>query len=302
MPKTEQKEIRAFTSKIELRSIGEGDNQQEVIEGYALKFNTWSDTLGYNIPFREKIMPNAINECDMSDIRCLFNHDSNKPLGRNTVGEGIGSLSLSVDNIGLKFRCIPTDTSYSRDLKANVRAGVINQCSFAFTLGENDDADSIEFNAKDGIYERTINQFGSISDVSVVTYPAYPDTEAVVGQRCKDKIEELRRQQRDNMQNEKCVCDSCNHNDNCQSSGAKCCICSNCNMVGECSKPGTNGCQCCNCTLATNNCCQTGSESCLCSNCNNVDCKRGHSGNSMEMKSQNDNSEKRKKLIMKTFV
>jgi HK97 family phage prohead protease len=307
IPKTVQKEIRAFTSKIELRSIGEGDNKQEVIEGYALKFNTWSEELGSYVQFKETIKPNALDGCNMSDVRCLFNHDSNKPLGRNTISEGIGSLTLSVDNIGLKFRCIPTQTSYANDLKENIRSGVVNQCSFAFTLGDNKEADSIEYNDKDSIYERTINQFECISDVSVVTYPAYSDTEAVVGQRCKDKIEELK-QQRDNMQSIdniedlECVCENCSHSDNCQSSGAKCCICSNCSMVSQCSKPGTNNCRCYDCILATDNCCQTGSDSCLCSTCDNTNCKKGHMTNQIEMNSKEQECELRKKLILKTYI
>lgn len=188
--KTQSKEIRTLTTKIELRSADDGDNQQEVIEGYALKFNKWSDTMGMFLKFREKIDPNALENCDMSNVVATFNHDENMPLGRNTIKDGIGSLQLSVDNIGLKFRCIPTDTSYARDLKENIRAGVVNQCSFAFTLAEDDDADSIEYNEQDQIYERTINKIGKLYDIAVVTTPAYPDTEAVIGQRSLNKIQD----------------------------------------------------------------------------------------------------------------
>jgi len=184
------KEIRTLTTKIELRSADDGDNQQEVIEGYALKFNKWSDTMGMFLKFREKIDPNALESCDMSNVVATFNHNENMPLGRNTIKDGIGSLQLSVDNIGLKFRCIPTDTSYARDLKENIKAGVINQCSFTFTLAADDDADSIEYNEQDQVYERTINKIGKLYDIAVVTTPAYPDTEAVVGQRALNKIQD----------------------------------------------------------------------------------------------------------------
>lgn len=189
--KAMQKEVRTITAKVELRSEGEGDNQQEVIEGYALKFNKWSDTLGCWLPFREKIMSGALDGCDMSNVIATFNHDQNMPLARNTITSGIGSLELAVDGIGLHFRCIPTNTSYGNDLKENIRNNVVNQCSFAFQLDPDDDtADDILWNDTDEIYERTINKIKTLYDVSIVTTPAYPDTEAVVG-RAKDKIENL---------------------------------------------------------------------------------------------------------------
>lgn len=76
---------------------------------------------------------------------------------------------------------------------------------------------------------------------------------------------------------DECVCESCNHGDNCQGAGAKCCICANCDMVGQCSKPGAEGCNCKDCTMAQNNCCQTGADNCMCDTCTNMDCKKGHS-------------------------
>lgn len=185
-----QKEVRFLSTNIEIRTTGE-DNQQEVIEGYALKFNKWSDVLGFWVPFREKIDSHALDNCDMSNVVATFNHDESMPLARNTVKEGKGSLQLTVDNIGLHFRFIPTDTSYAKDLKENIRAGVINQCSFAFTLADDENADTIEWNEQDGIYERTLNKIGKLYDIAIVTTPAYPDTEAVIGARAREKVQQL---------------------------------------------------------------------------------------------------------------
>jgi uncharacterized protein len=187
----QEKENRTLATKVEVRAEGEGDQQQEVIEGYALKFDRWSDILGYWYPFREKIDSHALDEADMSNVVATFNHSQNMPLGRNTIGTGKGSLELTIDNIGLKFRCIPTETSYAQDLKENIRTGVINQCSFAFTIAETDDAEEWSYNETDEVYERTLKKIGKMYDVSVVTTPAYPDTEAVVGERSKEKLEKL---------------------------------------------------------------------------------------------------------------
>lgn len=182
-----KKELRQIQTKIELRST-EGEDGQQVIEGYALKFNRQSDVLGYYVKFREKIDPRALDNADMSNVVALFNHNSNQVLARNTVESGKGSLSLTVDNIGLRFQFIPTDTSYARDLLENVRAGVINQCSFAFSLSDDEDADEIEYDEEANMYSRTIRSIGTLYDVSVVTTPAYPDTEAVVGSRNLENI------------------------------------------------------------------------------------------------------------------
>ena len=48
------KEVRHLTTPIELRSEGEG--QSEYIEGYALKFEKWSERLGW---FKEIISRTA---------------------------------------------------------------------------------------------------------------------------------------------------------------------------------------------------------------------------------------------------
>lgn len=179
-----KKEIRQRTTTIELRTL---DNDQEVIEGYALKFDRWSDTLGWSYPFREKLEPGCLDDTDMENVVALFNHNQSDILGRTGA-----NVSLDVDNIGLKFRINPTDTTLSRDLIANIRAGVINQCSFAFTVPNEDGAEEWRENEGTGIYERYIHKIDRLYDVSVVTTPAYPDTEAVVGARSQELVDELR--------------------------------------------------------------------------------------------------------------
>lgn len=185
MLKTER---RTVTAPMEIRTASDGT---EYIEAYALKFNRESDNLGWMTPVYEKIDSRALDDADMDNVVALFNHDSNLVLGRNTVSSGKGSVTLETDGIGLKWRCTPTDTSYSRDLMENMRSGVINQCSFAFSLAEGEDAEEWSYNKDRGAYERTIKRIGTLYDVSVVTTPAYPDTEAVLSQRSKDKLKTL---------------------------------------------------------------------------------------------------------------
>ena len=50
-------------------------------------------------------------------------------------------------------------------------------------------------------YERTIRQIDHLYDVSVVTTPAYPDTEATVGQRSIDMVKRMQsKQEKDAVQ------------------------------------------------------------------------------------------------------
>lgn len=177
-------ETRQRMATMELRQL---ENDEEVIEGYALKFERWSDTLGWLYPFREKLETKSLDDTDFSNVVALFNHDQSQVLGRTGA-----NLELEVDNIGLKFRIKPTKTTLSKDLIENIRAGVINQCSFAFSIPDEEDAEEWRENEETGVYERIIRKIDKLYDVSVVTTPAYPDTETVVGARGKELVEELR--------------------------------------------------------------------------------------------------------------
>jgi phage head maturation protease len=65
-------------------------------------FNSWSEIL--NNSFRERILPTAITmeTVDASDIFATLNHDRTRPLARRRLGKG--TLDISIDNKGLKYR------------------------------------------------------------------------------------------------------------------------------------------------------------------------------------------------------
>lgn len=146
----------------ELRAITD-DKGLRHITGYAAVFNTLSEDLGW---FREKIDPGAFSETiKTDDIRALWNHDSNYPLGRNKSG----TLTLSEDDHGLKIDVTPPDTQWARDLMTSIERGDVDQMSFGFeTL-----SDKWETVDKEEI--RTLIKV-RLYDVSPVTFPAYPDT------------------------------------------------------------------------------------------------------------------------------
>lgn len=159
----------------ELRAITNADGLRK-ITGYAAVFEKLSDDLGW---FREKIQPGAFAETiGADDIRALWNHDSNFPLGRNKSG----TLVLSEDDHGLKIEIDPPDTQWARDLMTSIDRGDVDQMSFGFqTLSD-------KWEMVEGEDIRTLIKV-RLFDVSPVTFPAYPDTE--VGLR---SLEEHRKQ------------------------------------------------------------------------------------------------------------
>ncbi|ACD24152.1 HK97 family phage prohead protease [Clostridium botulinum] len=181
-----EKEVRSVPCKFEVRELGEDKEKQVHIQGYALTFDTISDDLG---GFKETIASGALDNCDMSDVVFDYDHDTSKILARNNKNDGKGALTLKVDEKGLFFDAVPTNTSYSRDLIENLKNGVVNKCSFIFNIDWSDpNAQVWDWDdGKRGYDFRTIKSFKSISDVSIVVFPAYNSTEISIYSRAKDQ-------------------------------------------------------------------------------------------------------------------
>jgi len=146
-----------------------------IVEGYAAVFNSWSNDLG---GFIERIDPQAFEGVlGQRDVRALVDHNWEKVLGR----ESAGTLELSVDERGLKYKINLPDTTLGRDLSVLIKRGDIQENSFAFTVRD-DKWDERE----DGIYERTITQVDSLFEVSIVSLPAYND--AKIALRTLDQV------------------------------------------------------------------------------------------------------------------
>lgn len=149
---------------LEVRSSGQSSR---VVEGYALKFNTYSQDLG---GFVEVIDPRALDETDLSDVVALFNHDTNLLLARTASS----TLQLSVDSIGLRYTFEAPNTTAGNDLLESIKRGDITGSSFAFVLAS-PNGDSWE--QKGGVYIRTLLKISKIIDISPVVFPAYKSTD-----------------------------------------------------------------------------------------------------------------------------
>ncbi len=167
---------------VELRTAEAG--KARTISGYAATYNSRSQKLGSNPKFIETITPGAFRSvlAKKPDVRMLVQHDPNFILGRTKSG----TLKLGEDARGLKFECELPDTTYARDAYIAIKRGDMNQCSFGFSLEKGDDDwTEGEDENRARCLIRTIRNVSELSDVSVVTYPAYADTtvEARTGAR-----------------------------------------------------------------------------------------------------------------------
>lgn len=156
-------ERRFFT--IELRAEGgQADGQAPTLRGYAAVFDQLSVVL-YGM-FREKIAKGAFASSLGDDIRALWNHDTNLPLGRTKAG----TLRLEEDSHGLRVEIDPPHTQAGRDAVESIKRGDVDQMSFAFDVLEDEwDQDDQQQ------LIRTLRKV-KLYEVSPVTFPAYTGT------------------------------------------------------------------------------------------------------------------------------
>jgi HK97 family phage prohead protease len=156
-------EIRTNSTDFELRAE-EGDGM--TFTGYASVFNSSSEDLG---GFREFVAPGAFKRSlqARNEIKLLWNHDTSEPLA-SVRG---GSLQLMEDNYGLKVTAKLPNTTRGRDVAELLRSKVIDSMSFGFNVIK----DSWSNNGA----VRTLESV-RLSEVSVVTFPAYQATTAQV--------------------------------------------------------------------------------------------------------------------------
>lgn len=180
--KESKRELRMLPMT-ELR-IADSDGGGVTIEGHAAVFDSWSETLGGIFPFKEIVRKGAFNESiGKDDIRALFNHDPNYVLGRNRAG----TLELVEDDIGLRVKITPPDTSWAKDILTSIRRSDITQMSIGFIVEDD------KWSTKDGMDVREIRKV-QLFDVSPVTFPAYTATD--VGVRAMQEYDGYKAEQR----------------------------------------------------------------------------------------------------------
>lgn len=167
--KCKSKELLKRSYSFEVRA--EENEKGHIITGRPIVYNSRTD-MGY---FDEIIDPGALNNTDLTDVRFLVNHDTNKiPLARSRRNNGNSTMQLTVDNDGMGI-WVTLDTennAEARALYSAVQRGDISGMSFMFGVsGETwDDLDTEH-------PTRHITDISFVLEVSAVTFPAYEATD-----------------------------------------------------------------------------------------------------------------------------
>ena len=158
-----KKEIRNTISDV----IISDEENSRIVEGYAILFNTPSDGL----VFEEIIEPRALDGViGKSNVFALLNHDTQRGiLARSRKGKG--TLSLEIDEKGLKYRFSAPNTTLGDELLEYIKRGDINESSFAFSVNKD-----LWEKKENGTWKRTIKEIEYLYDVSPVYDAAYSKT------------------------------------------------------------------------------------------------------------------------------
>lgn len=160
----EKREIRNTAFQVQV--TGE-DEERRTVEGYALLFGVSSDGLSFEEVIERGALDGVIEK---SDVFALMNHSQSRGiLARSNNGQG--SLMLTVDEKGLKYRFEAPKTALGDELLENIRRGEINESSFCFDV----EKDTWE-KKSDGTWKRTVSKVGNLYDISPVYNAAYSKT------------------------------------------------------------------------------------------------------------------------------
>lgn len=185
--KRKGRQTRTMDCKFNVRA--EGDEKR--LEGY---FSVFGGVYELWPGATESVDPHAFDEALTDDVRCLIDHETRLVLGRNKAG----TLDLRIDETGLFGSVlINEDDQDAMNLYARVQRGDVTQCSFGFDILEES---TDEERTEDGTWtvHWTIKKV-KLYEVSVVTFPAYRDTEIAAR---KDDFSEIQKRRTEVWKNQ----------------------------------------------------------------------------------------------------
>lgn len=155
---------------------------EKIVEGHAAVF---SKRTNIGNSFYEIIESRAFDGCDLSDVALFINHDMSRlPLARTQSG----TLTLSVDNIGLAIRAkLDVENPDAKALYSAVSRRDAVGMSFSFSV-DGEEWQDLEAEMP----TRIIKRFKKIYECSVANYPAYEDTD--IHARAKQTLTNARKE------------------------------------------------------------------------------------------------------------
>ena len=167
---SETLEVRYLTIKdLEVRQVGEEDENEVEVGGYAVKWDDKADIGGW---FTESFKRGAFKETIVDDDQVMMVQHDSLPIARRSAD----TMSLKEDRTGLSFTAyLDTTDPDSNSVVRKIRRGDVKGVSVGFTM---------QGGVEEWVYEegadpdhRTIEKVGQLFEISVVGTPAYNDAE-----------------------------------------------------------------------------------------------------------------------------
>lgn len=176
-------EIRSFSEERAMPTVikDEEGKDTRIIEGYGVVFEKESRMMfdwWKGKKFVEVIKRGAVTNDDLKnwDIKALAEHDRSRLLARSY--NGVGSLTLTVDDYGVKYRFEAPKTVEGDNAIELIKRGDIFGSSFAYTT---DEESNVTYTKRsDDSMLREVTKLDRMYDVSIVTDPAYFGTNVTV--------------------------------------------------------------------------------------------------------------------------
>lgn len=145
-----------------------------VIEGTPIVFNQDTKLSSWDGDYYERIDFHALDNANLDDVRLFINHDTGKiALARSKRGNANSTMSFSIDSEGLHIRAVldVENNQEARALYSAIKRGDMDGMSFMFRIK---DYEWLGLDTE--MPTLVIKSISIVHEVSVVNYPAYPQT------------------------------------------------------------------------------------------------------------------------------
>lgn len=157
------------------------DEEGSVIEGTPIVFNQDTKLQDWAGEYIERIDPHALDDADLKDIRLFINHDTDKiALARTKNGRGTMSFNVDDEGLHIKANLDTENNSEARSLYSAIKRGDMDGMSFMFRIKDQEWLD-----LESDCPTRVIKGISIVHEVSVVNFPAYPQTS--IDARCNSE-------------------------------------------------------------------------------------------------------------------
>jgi HK97 family phage prohead protease len=196
--KTEKRILKNVSTELATRAAEEPTGEK-YMEGYAALYNHPSkliverheiDGIEGEVEFYEVIEPGAFDDVLGSEnlnVLHTINHNSDHMIGRTTSG----TLKLSTDELGLRYRVLVPNVTYANDAYEHVKLRNFYESSFVFAV--DDTGQRWERKLVDGkeVLFRYLTRINGLYDTATVTDGAYSQTVVVArSQSLQDILKE----------------------------------------------------------------------------------------------------------------